>query len=114
MTPAIPKPGPAVTAPTSGCRTHDQVRSAKSIYSAQNFNNYLYNVQNAENADSAAVGLEEAANVGDPQQIQSLLSADAGRPDQDQIARSSLCAPISGVVLEVIIIPAMRFRLTRR
>ena len=88
----------------------DQVESAElQYYSAgQNFNNYLYSVENAENTViQQQMNLAQAQQSGgDPQLAQSVRSAQM-QVDQirEQIYRSSLFAPMDGVVLEVTISP---------
>jgi multidrug efflux pump subunit AcrA (membrane-fusion protein) len=97
---------------------YEQLQSARhsvdtaeiSYYSAaQNFNSYQYNIQRSENTViQRELALERALAAGgaDPELVNSLISAQM-RVDQlkEQIAQSSLYAPIDGVVLEVIISP---------
>lgn len=97
---------------------YEQLQSARSSVSsaevsyysaAQNYSNYQYSLERAENAViQREIALERALDAGgtDPELVNSLISAQM-RVDQlkEQIAQSSLYAPIDGVVLEVTISP---------
>ena len=88
-----------------------QLRNAEvSYYSdAQNFNNYIYSIQRAENTVvQRELALQEAQEGGGvtPEQMQSLRSAQMQVEQiEAQIAQSSLYAPVDGVILEVTISP---------
>jgi multidrug resistance efflux pump len=85
--------------------------SAQTSYfsAAQNFNNHSYNVAQAENnviQNQIALANAQSGDSSSAEQIQSVNDAQL-RIDQiqEQIAQSSLYAPIDGVVLEVSIQP---------
>lgn len=88
----------------------DSLRRAENSYfsAAQNYNNAEYNIKQQENAViEAELALERAqSGQGDPSGLENLRQAQL-KVDQlnADIARSSLYAPIDGVILEVIISP---------
>jgi multidrug efflux pump subunit AcrA (membrane-fusion protein) len=89
----------------------NQVKNAQNSYfsAAQNFNNYQFQVEQSENqVIQAQINLQRAieaasAGVSDENVRSAQLSIDQ---INQQIADSSLYAPISGVILDVTIAPA--------
>lgn len=87
----------------------NSLRSAQTSYysAAQSFNNHQYQVDQAENqVIQAELALENARSGGDASGTQAVRSAQLNIDQINaDIARSSLYAPIDGIVLEVTINP---------